>query len=348
MRIRYISQEIQSRLLNIDDSIKTMQDMFECIKDDKYTMSGKNKNSHGCRLHMPNSSLFIAMPGYLGGCYNVSGIKWHGPNIKGSGFAETTYMLMLNDIATGYPLCIMSANLLTTYRTAATSIYAMQLLKKQEFLNVAIIGPGKINSLFLEGILRSNKEVKTIKVKGNTQKGVKNFIDYFAKKHDVKIYETKSLEECVKECDLISINTGFEYESVADMPILRSKWIKQNAIINAPSFFRMSDKFLINDAIKVADNFKMYQSYIDELGYPAYKSLSILGNQYADLVHNNKINEYEIVSISDILKNQKREILDKNGIVLFASGGMITQDIALAYDIFTKAKKQNLSTIIEF
>lgn len=42
-----------------------------------------NQNSHGLRMYVEKGiqkNLYIAMPGHLGGLYNTTGIKFHGPN----------------------------------------------------------------------------------------------------------------------------------------------------------------------------------------------------------------------------------------------------------------------------
>ena len=62
---------------------------------------------------------FMAMPAYLGGKHQLAGMKWYGSNIenKEKGLPRSILMMMLNDKDTGAPLALMSANLLSSYRT---------------------------------------------------------------------------------------------------------------------------------------------------------------------------------------------------------------------------------------
>lgn len=95
------STEVDFRFLSEPDIIKAgatdmahcidvMEDQFKLLSLGDYRMSGKNKNSHGAFLDFPESSPFPSMPvagpdrrfmamcSYLGGSYNMCGLKWYG------------------------------------------------------------------------------------------------------------------------------------------------------------------------------------------------------------------------------------------------------------------------------
>jgi ornithine cyclodeaminase/alanine dehydrogenase-like protein (mu-crystallin family) len=64
---------------------------------------------------------FVAMPAYLGGCFDICGQKWYGSNAENKkvGLPRSVLMLTLNDKSTGEPLAYMSANLISAARTGA-------------------------------------------------------------------------------------------------------------------------------------------------------------------------------------------------------------------------------------
>ena len=64
---------------------------------------------------------FMAMPAYLGGRFDMAGVKWYGSNAENrkKGLPRSILMLTLNDKDTGAPLAYMSANILSAYRTGA-------------------------------------------------------------------------------------------------------------------------------------------------------------------------------------------------------------------------------------
>lgn len=59
-----------------------------------YVMGGENHNSHGCMVTFPDNPefegmpkngedrRFMAMPAYLGGNFQMAGMKWYGSNTE--------------------------------------------------------------------------------------------------------------------------------------------------------------------------------------------------------------------------------------------------------------------------
>ena len=72
--------------------IEAMEEMFKLMKVGNYRMGGANGNSHGTMVCFPAKSpfpempvdgpdrRFMAMPAYLGGKFDMAGMKWYGSN----------------------------------------------------------------------------------------------------------------------------------------------------------------------------------------------------------------------------------------------------------------------------
>ncbi|RAZ40262.1 hypothetical protein [Campylobacter hyointestinalis] len=337
----YISEATQAKYLNILKCVNSIKKMYEAVRMKDYVMGGINENSHGMRISIKRdkNSVFIAMPGFLGGEYQVAGLKWHGPNIRGSTRGSTNYTLILNEPDTGTPIALFEANLLTAYRTAALSLYATTLLKQaQRVKTIGLIGGGEIHTIFLQGLLELYPNINLIKIKSKTESGAEKFISNFDKFKNIRFEICQNVNAVLDDSDLISVNPGFDFDSLSQMPLLRAKYIKENALVLCLSYAKFSDEFLINGAIKVADNFAMYESYLAEFGYPVYPKFSSLGSRFIDLVYDKQVKRGEIVDIVDILNKTKSEILAQNKPVVFASGGMIIEDIAVACDLLKEIK----------
>lgn len=357
-QVRYISEREQREydLLIIEECVNAIEKMFHTMADGDYLMSGNNKNSHGNRLVFDrngddkNQNIFISMPAYLGGEYRCAGIKWHGPNVSGSSDTETKHTLIVSDPRTGVPMGILPANVITTYRTAAVSLYASRLLANQESETVGIVGPGRINTVFMEGLLNVLPNIKTVKIKGRGKKSIDHLVAVIREKckQITNIHVADTFEETVRDADIVSINTGFEFENIRDMPIIRTDWIKPGATFLCSAFIKFSDDFMVHKAIKTADNTKMYESYAEELGYPVYRGLSNLGNRYMDLIKEGKIAREDIIDIPDIVSGRKEARKSKKDIVLFSSGGMGIEDLAVGCHVLEKAKEQNVGTLLEW
>ncbi len=121
---------------------------------------------------------FMAMPAYLGGDYQVAGCKWYGSNVENKqlGLPRSILMFTLNDRDTGARLAIMSANLLSAYRTRAIPGVGARYLAREDARVVGIVGPAPMNRTSLESFLAVRPGIETVKVAGCGQAAVDIFI----------------------------------------------------------------------------------------------------------------------------------------------------------------------------
>ena len=133
----YLSEPdmIKAGVKDMAKCVEVMEDMMVTLKKGDYVMGGENHNSHGCMVTFPDNPefegmpkngedrRFMAMPAYLGGNFQMAGMKWYGSNTenKKAGLPRSILMMMLNDKDTGAPLALMSANLLSAYRTGSNT-----------------------------------------------------------------------------------------------------------------------------------------------------------------------------------------------------------------------------------
>lgn len=166
--------EIDLLYLNEDDMVKAgvqdmsgcieaMEEMFKLMKVGDYRMGGANGNSHGSMVMFPKESKFpempvdgpdrrfMAMPAYLGGEFDMAGVKWYGSNAanRDKGLPRSILMLILNDKDTGAPKAFMSANILSAYRTGAVPGVGFKHFAKEDAQTLAIIGPGVMSKTAL-------------------------------------------------------------------------------------------------------------------------------------------------------------------------------------------------------
>lgn len=329
----------------MDIVINAMYETFKLLETADFACGGKLGSSHGMRLEYQKDgekALFISMLGYAGKDYQVSGIKWHGPmNYKLGGNKESYFTLMLNDAHNGIPLCIMEADEMTFLRTAAVNIVAANELTPQGASTLGIIGPGNINTLTAKGILKYNSNISKIYVKGRGERSLERFtIDLRKEFKNIEIIVTDSLKELVLNSDIISMMTGFDFRNISDMPNIRDRWIDHEKLFICGSFAYFSDTTLTKNVNRVCDLYKMYESYEEELGYPAYHSLSNLGNKFADLVVEGKIQKEQITDIGTIIGGKYK--IDKSLPTFFSSGGIVIEDIVLGKIIYDRAIERGL------
>ncbi|GAB1515095.1 2,3-diaminopropionate biosynthesis protein SbnB [Actinophytocola sp. KF-1] len=96
--------------------------------------------------HQPRSRI-ISLPAYLGGEFDVAGIKWIAsfPANRDIGIPRASAVLVLNDAATGYPYACLESSIISAARTAASAVLAAQTITGgREARRVGIVGTGLI------------------------------------------------------------------------------------------------------------------------------------------------------------------------------------------------------------
>ena len=359
IKFLYLSEPdmIKAGVKNMDQCVEAMEDLLVTLNKGDYVMAGVNHNSHGAQVIFPDDPQFegmpknaddrrfMAMPAYLGGKYQMAGMKWYGSNCenKASGLPRSILMKMLNDKDTGAPLALMSANLVSCYRTGAIPGVGAKYLARKDSETVTIIGPGVMGRTCLLAFLSVCPKITTVKVKGRGQRSLHAF-EEFVKKECPQIQQVivcDSMEEAVKDSDIICVTSTAPVKEI-DFPYIAEDWVKKGALICLPSAARFDDDFLINRCKKVVDNYKLYEAWAEEFPYPSYEMVQIIGSKFTDYLHEGRIQREDIVDIADIInkKHPGRESDDE--IIVYSVGGMPVEDIAWGGTVYRNALKEGI------
>lgn len=359
IKFLYLSEPdmIKAGVKNMDQCVEAMEDLLVTLNKGDYVMAGVNHNSHGAQVIFPDDPQFegmpknaddrrfMAMPAYLGGKYQMAGMKWYGSNCenKASGLPRSILMMMLNDKDTGAPLALMSANLVSCYRTGAIPGVGAKYLARKDSETVTIIGPGVMGRTCLLAFLSVCPKITTVKVKGRGLRSLHAF-EKFVKKECPQIQQVivcDSMEEAVKDSDIICVTSTAPVKEI-DFPYIAEDWVKKGALICLPSAARFDDDFLINRCKKVVDNYKLYEAWAEEFPYPSYEMVQIIGSKFTDYLHEGRIQREDIVDIADIInkKHPGRESDDE--IIVYSVGGMPVEDIAWGGTVYRNALKEGI------
>ncbi len=359
IKFLYLSEPdmIKAGVKNMDQCVEAMEDLLVTLNKGDYVMAGVNHNSHGAQVIFPDDPQFegmpknaddrrfMAMPAYLGGKYQMAGMKWYGSNCenKASGLPRSILMMVLNDKDTGAPLALMSANLVSCYRTGAIPGVGAKYLAGKDSETVTIIGPGVMGRTCLLAFLSVCPKITTVKVKGRGQRSLHAF-EEFVKKECPQIQQVivcDSMEEAVKDSDIICVTSTAPVKEI-DFPYIAEDWVKKGALICLPSAARFDDDFLINRCKKVVDNYKLYEAWAEEFPYPSYEMVQIIGSKFTDYLHEGRIQREDIVDIADIInkKHPGRESDDE--IIVYSVGGMPVEDIAWGGTVYRNALKEGI------
>ena len=351
----YLSEPdmIKAGVKDMKSCVDVMEDLLITLYKGDYVMGGANHNSHGCMIMFPDDPQFpgmpknaddrrfMAMPAYLGGSYQMAGMKWYGSNVENKkvGLPRSILMMILNDKDTGAPLALMSANLVSAYRTGGIPGVGAKYLARKDSRVVSIIGPGVMGKTSLAAFVSVCPNLDTVKIKGRSQRSLDAFTRFIREElPQIKNIEIcDSVEEAVKDSDIISFTTTVR-DDVSSFPYIYGDWIKKGALISMPSAARFDDDFLAGCKL-VVDNSKLYEAWEEEYPYPTYPQVQIIGTKFTDLKHDGKIEAEDIIDITDIIEKRHPGRTSDDEIIVYSVGGMPVEDIAWGGTVYRNAVK---------
>ena len=353
----YLSEKDMSKCID------AMEEVLKCLSIGDFVMGGENHSSHGTMVTFPKESpfpnmpkdvgearRFMAMPAYIGGPFDMAGMKWYGSNManKKVGLPRSILMVMLNDKDTGAPLALMSGNLISAYRTGAIPGVGMRYLARKDSKVCGIFGPGVMGKTALDAFVATCPELDTVKIKGRGQKSIDSFVAYVKEKYPqfttIKVCDT--LEEMVRDTDVMSFgaSTGQDPTKYA---LVKEEWIKKGAFIVAPSAVDFEDEFLAKRARLVVDSMGLYHAWAEEYPYPTFGPIDIVGCKFTDMIHDGLITEDQVSDMGDILMGKKPKRTSDDEIVIYSVGGMPVEDVAWGKVIYENAKMMGLGVSLD-
>lgn len=359
IKFLYLSEPdmIKAGVKDMKQCVEVMEDLLLTLNRGDYVMGGKNHNSHGVQVSFPDNPefegmpknaddrRFMAMPAYLGGKYQMAGMKWYGSNCenKAKGLPRSILMMMLNDKDTGAPLALMSANLVSSYRTGAIPGVGAKYLARKDAKTVAVLGPGVMGKTSLSAFVSVCPELDTVKIKGRGQRSLDAFVKFVKEElpqiKNIQICET--VEEAVRESDIISVTSTAPVKE-ADFMYIDESWVKPGALISMPSAARFEEDFLVNRCKKVVDNYKLYEAWSEEYPYPSYELVQIIGAKFTDYLHEGKIKREDIIDIADIINGKVPGRESDEDIIIYSVGGMPVEDIAWGGTVYRNALEMGI------
>lgn len=360
----FLSEEdmIKAGVRDMRACINTMEEVIKCLRCGDYVMAGSNHNSHGSQLSFPKSSKFpnmpldegddrrfMAMPAYLGGSFDLAGMKWYGSNSNNrtKGLPRSILTVMLNDKDTGAPLALMSANILSAMRTGAIPGVGARYLASKNARVCGICGPGVMGSTSLEAIMDTCESISEIKVKGRGQDSLEAFVAKARKQYPKveSIYAVDTVEELVRDTDVICFaNSGNTDPST--YPYVEGEWLKSGALVIGVSCFELSADFMAGNCSLVVDNTALYEAWAEEFPYPSFGANNIIGSKFTDMIHDGLIKKDEITDLGDIICGKADARRDDKDIVIFSVGGMPVEDVAWGKICYEKAVSMGIGTTL--
>lgn len=356
----YLSEQdmIRAGVTDMLACVNTMEEMFGLLYSGDYRMAGPNNDSHGAMVVFPKDSPFpnmpkptadrrmMAMPAYLGGSFCTAGVKWYGSNIanREKGLPRSILMFTLNDPDTGAPLAHMSANLLSAYRTGAIPGVGARHLARKDSKVVGLLGPGVMGKTTLAAFIAVCPQIDTLKIKGRGKKSLNDFIGWVKETYPqvTTITVVDSLEEVVRDSDLVTYCSSGETGDPSNYPIVKREWVKPGCFMAMPASCSLDEGMERADVRKVLDNTGLYEAWFEELPKPAHHCVPVIGVRFMDMIAEGTMQPEELEDIGKIVAGDAQGRRNDEEIIIMSVGGMPVEDVAWGTVVYRNAVEKGI------
>jgi ornithine cyclodeaminase len=267
----------------------------------------------------------IVLLGSIGGAEALSGIKLicSSTTNRKLGWPRASGLVVLNDVETQRPFCIMQAAQISAARTAAVTAVALSRLLPGQVRKVAFIGCGflaRVHVLMwsqLYGDQHAELHFYDLEREAEEQ-----LADY-ARSLGLKTVLGTSARQVIEEADVVLPAT------TATSPYIEAGWIKEGSLYSAVSLldpelevFRRSDHVVVDD-LETCKNEGRPLQLLDRNGETQGMSILSIG---------------QVIALNKNLRTTGKER------ILFNPMGTVITDLAVAGAIFAKASGRRVGT----
>lgn len=319
----FLSQDdiVKCEAITVKSVLTTIRSVFECHYNGNYILPHKSVLRWG-EVESENSRGRInAMPAYLGSPFQIMGMKWIGsfPQNHNISLPRASGIIVLNDINTGVPICILEASYISAMRTAATNLLAAEYLCPKSPVSLGIVGAGTQIRFNLLAFLEVYNSITSVKVFSRNQQHARDLISIFSN-HNVRIDVVESVQSALLDSDIVISST------TSNEPFINNGWFKEGV-----TYFHFSGNECSVDAVNHFDKI-----FVDDWDVILHRNNLTPAIMY----NNNQLSEAKIAGNLGELVGGKIAGRVGNENIMFCSIGMAIEDIAVGYTVYLEAIKK--------
>lgn len=324
--MRYLNDKnIQELNLDWNNNIKVIADATHCLILNDMAQPIKPYLRYG---NNNNNNRIIAMPAFIGGNINKSGIKWIAsfPDNINKGIARAHSVIIVNEAETGTPIGVINSGAISAIRTASVSGFIIKEFIKQrksEHLKIGIIGFGPIGQTHLSmcnALLGENIEsVLLYDIKGVKKELIEEDINK-------KVIVVENWEDAYLDVDIFITCTVSKERYIDKQPKAGSLHLNVSLRDYKPEVFPWFSKAMI----------------VDDWDEVCRENTDI------EMFHKtNGLQRQNVEQIQTIQKENYFNSLDKDQAIMFNPMGMAIFDIAMADNYLKLALNRNVGVLLD-
>jgi ornithine cyclodeaminase len=285
---------------------------------------------------------FVAMPGYLGGRFDVCGNKWYGSNQANTskGLPRSVLTLMLNDKDTGVPLCLMSANLVSSARTRAVPGVAARHLARKSSRTAAVLGCGPINRACLTAIATQLPALEKVYCYDIVDEAAERFAAWARQTLSLDAIVEGDLPSTLHEADIVTVAA-----SRVKPLVVEESWFAKGATVLISGPIAADEKFWTNTRI-VLDHVGLHEAYVEEAVTSPNKQASydaVIGGPIYRLIDEGKLPALsDFADLGSVITGRSARRTSDEQRIAFVACGMSVFDLAWGYELYRTAQEKSL------
>ncbi|CAN7341405.1 ornithine cyclodeaminase family protein [Variovorax sp. LjRoot178] len=261
------------------------------------------------------------------------GSRYYGAKLMGMAFGQEgrqlEYVVVLFDATTGSLAAILDGNLVTAYRTAATSAAALDHLAPPGGARLAVLGSGleaRMHTLAIAAV----RELHEIRVYSPTPAKRAAFAEGIGAELGVHVRAVDSAAEAVGGADIVLAAA----RSYGEKPILQGAWLEPHATVvsigsTLPDQREVDSSVVARAELIVCDN---VEEVLEESG-------DMLAARQAGIEPDKKC-----FSLNELMCGKVRRTSGDGTVVMYKSVGSGLQDVVVAGMILDLARSAGLAT----
>ncbi|MEW6265037.1 MAG: ornithine cyclodeaminase family protein [Thermodesulfobacteriota bacterium] len=187
---------------------------------------GKVENPPKPGIHATPNSFIHAMPAYYKDL-GIGGIKWVSgyPDNRSRNLPQIIGVVILNDMATGLPICVMDGTWITAVRTAAVSAITAKHCARKDASVLGLVGAGVQGRYHLLALKEVLPHLSTIKVFDLDRKAAEKYQADLAPQTGTTITLCQDVETTARGSDIIVTAT-----QRLEKPLIQKAWFEKGSL----------------------------------------------------------------------------------------------------------------------
>ena len=324
----YLSQEdvIRCGGMSMDKAVDDLEEVFRLYDKGDYILPGKIVMKRPEPNAEETTGRINAMPGYIGGRFNMPGIKWIGSGPQNPfkyGLPRGSAVIVLNDPETKVPIAIMDGTLISAIRTGAVTGVCAKYMAPSRSKTVGLFGAGPQCKTQLMALKASLPQLEKAYVYDLSRERTEKFAAEMSQKLNMDVQAASDRLATIESGDILVTAT------TATEQIIHGAEIKKGVYV-AHLGNNEVDEELILRADKVV---------IDDWETDKHR----MGDTMAYMFRDGKIDDSRIdASVSDLVAGRKSGRDNDDQLTYTCNVGLGLYDVAIAARVYQYAKENGI------